>query len=299
MTNEEMTDLDFFINIATSKSLTSASVALNIPLPTVSRRLGKIEKLYNKRLINRSARQFQLTEAGSLLLEKARYISVYLMQVKEEVSQNTESLTGKFRIGTLNYFGRHSLSSIVAKFTELHPKLEIELILSDSKMDLVEHELDILFQLEQPNISIYSYEVVFQTRRIFCASPLYFENRGYPEHPLDLLNHRCICLIRNRHIYQDWRYTVNKESFEIKVNPYLKSNNSEITHQWILDGFGVGYRLFHEVEEDLRNSKLIEIFKKYHTSPLAFYLIYPKVKKRKITQEFIKFIKEHLSFDGE
>ena len=57
---DEMSDLDFFITLASSKSMTRASIEMDIPLPTVSRKLAKLEYFYGKRLINRSARQFDL-----------------------------------------------------------------------------------------------------------------------------------------------------------------------------------------------------------------------------------------------
>ena len=99
---DEISDLDFFITLASSKSMTRASIEMDIPLPTVSRKLAKLEYFYGKRLINRSARQFDLTEAGKLLLDRSIYISSLMKQVHEEVSQNVNSFAGKLRIGSLN-----------------------------------------------------------------------------------------------------------------------------------------------------------------------------------------------------
>lgn len=293
---DEISDLDFFITLASSKSMTRASIEMDIPLPTVSRKLAKLEYFYGKRLMNRSARQFDLTEAGKLLLDRSIYISSLMKQVHEEVSQNVNSFAGKLRIGSLNYLGRSKLGDLIAKFSVPHPNLEIELILSDSKMDLVENELDILFQLEQPNNVIYNSEVLLDTRRIFCASPKYFNKFGYPTHPLDLLNHRCICLIRNRHIYQDWKYSINDEIFEIHVHPYLKSNNAEVTHQWMIQGFGIGYRLYHEVKQELEDGILIECFKDNHSSELSLYMVYSKLKKRDVVKDFINFTKDNINY---
>ena len=293
---DEINDFDFFITLASSKSMTRASIELDIPLPTISRKLAKLEALYNRRLINRSARQFELTESGKLLLDRSVYISSLMKQVHDEVSQNQSSFSGKLRIGSLNYLGRSKLGDLIAQFNLLHPSLEIELILSDSKMDLVEDELDILFQLEQPNHVINDSEVLINTQRIFCASPQYFAKYGYPTHPLDLLSHRCICLIRNRHIYQDWKYTMNNETFEIRVHPFLKSNNAEVTHQWMLQGYGIGYRLQHEIQFELEKGTLIECFQSYHSSKLSLYMVYSKLKKRDVVRDFTTYVKENIGY---
>ncbi|WP_445116917.1 LysR family transcriptional regulator [Acinetobacter sp. WZC-1] len=293
--DNEINDLEFFITLASAKSMTRASIEMNIPLPTISRKLSKLESFYSKRLINRSARKFELTESGRLLLDRAIHVSSILKQVYDDVSQNVTSFSGKLRVGSLNYLGRTKLVNIIAKFSQLHPDLEIELILSDSKMDLIENGLDVLFQLEHPNSMIYDYDLIIDTRRIFCASPEYFEKHGFPTHVLDLLNHRCICLIRNHHIYQDWKYIVDNEAVEIRINPYLKSNNAEVTHQWMIQGLGIGYRLYHEVKNELNAGTLIECFKEYHSSALSLFMTYSKVKKRQVIQEFSQFVKENLS----
>ncbi|MFC2996428.1 LysR family transcriptional regulator [Acinetobacter sichuanensis] len=293
---DEINDFDFFITLASSKSMTRASIELDIPLPTISRKLAKLETLYDKRLINRSARQFELTESGKLLLDRSIYISSLMKQLHDEVSQNQNTFAGKLRIGSLNYLGRSKLGDLVAQFNLLHPNLEIELILSDSKMDLVEDELDILFQLEQPNHVIYDSEILLDTQRVFCASPEYFEKHGYLHHPLDLLNHRCICLIRNRHIYQDWKYTINDEIFEVRVHPFLKSNNAEVTHQWMIQGYGIGYRLYHEIKQELEKGMLIECFENYHSSQLSLYMVYSKLKKRDVLKGFISYVKENIGY---
>ncbi|WEH93683.1 substrate binding domain-containing protein (plasmid) [Acinetobacter soli] len=218
------------------------------------------------------------------------------MSLLEKMENNLQGeqdfLTGRLRIGSLNQFGKQHLAGWIAEFAKQYPHLNIELLLSDSKVDLMEQELDFSFQIEVPLEIDYCSVPLIQGKKIYCASPEYFKKFGIPDNPYSLADHHCLCLIRNRHTFSEWPFMENGKNTIVKVSPQLSSSSSEIVHQWVLAGQGIAYKLNWDIQADLSSGKIVECLTEFNPLHRNLYMVYRENNSTQLKYKyFIDFIK--------
>jgi len=271
---DNISDLFLLTQIVAAGSLTKAAVNLDSSPPAVSRRLASLEARLGVRLIERNARRFQLTEAGSVFYERAQHILAEIEAAEAEVVTHTNHLKGRLRIGAMVQLGRQRLAPDIARFSELHPGLDIDFVLSDAPKDLIEDDLDIIFQVDVPPGANFVARKMADSRLTLCASPEYLRRRGRPEKPEDLLRHDCLCLRRGGHVLKRWRFVDSGQPVEVGVNPRLVCNSGELLYNWAVQGYGIAQKFQWDIQKDLDAGILEECLPGYTDAPVTLYAVY-------------------------
>ncbi|MFA5597485.1 MAG: LysR family transcriptional regulator [Pusillimonas sp.] len=287
---DSLNDLQLFTAIVNAGAITRAAGALNSSPPAVSRRLAALEKRLGVRLIERHARRFKLTEAGQNFHDRALRILADLEDAEAEASSHAHHLKGRLRIGAMFQNGRHSLAPEIARFALRYPDLQVELVMSDDPLDVVEDDLDILFQPDLPVQDTVVAQRIVDSRLIICASPDYLKRKGHPRTAADLLKHDCLCLSYGRTIYRNWRLTENGQQKEIEVHPRLVCNNGETLYDWVLAGYGIGVQFEWNARKDLEAGRLIMCFDSHWS--VSWYAVYPH---RRVQPAKIKALLDYLA----
>jgi DNA-binding transcriptional LysR family regulator len=272
---DEISDLRLFVRMVAAGSLSETARRLNSSLPAMSRRLSAMEHRLGARLIDRSTRRFALTEEGALLHERAGFILAELDQVEAEVGARTLAPRGRLRVAAPIEIGRRRIAPLVGAFTRRYPEVTVELVLDDSRTDVVGDDLDLALHIDQPVDGDVITRLVLPSRRVVCASPDYIAGRGRPETPADLLRHDCIRLVRGHQVYDRWTFVESGKPCEVRVGGTLSTSSSELLHDWILAGHGVGLKALWDIEDDLAEGRLVELLAAYTDNPLNLYVIYP------------------------
>src|ERR1700722_9860022 len=147
---DEISDLRLFARIVAAGSLSEAARRTFSSLPAVSRRLAAWEARLGVRLIDRGPRRFTLTDEGSLLHERAVAILRDLDEAEAAASAHAKQPRGHLRVGTHLELGRRRIAPLIGEFTARYPGITVELVLSDSRLQLVESEIDVGLQLDPP-----------------------------------------------------------------------------------------------------------------------------------------------------
>jgi len=98
---------------------------------------------------------------------------------------------------------------------------------------------------------------------------------NYFEDKEDLLAHACICLVRGRHVFDNWTFVGDKTPLDVQVRGALLTNNAEVLHGWILDGHGIGLKALWDIEDDLEAGRLVEVLAPFAHDTINLYLNYP------------------------
>jgi DNA-binding transcriptional LysR family regulator len=273
---DEISDLRLFIRMVAAGSLSETARRLNSSLPAMSRRLAMMEARLGVRLIERSSRRFVLTEEGGLFYERGVKLIEDLDEAEAEVSAKVKTPYGHLRVGAPLQLGRRRLAPLVGQFVERHPAISVELMLSDSWLDVVGDELDIGIHVNEPTDGSVVARSLLASRRVACASPEYVARRGMPDRPDDLLNHDCICLVRGRYVFNRWLFRQDGRQRETQVRGQLSSNSAEVTHGWALAGRGIALKALWDIEEDLSEGRLVEILAPYACDEINLYIAYAK-----------------------
>jgi DNA-binding transcriptional LysR family regulator len=173
-------------------SLSAASRMLNMPLPTVSRRVADLEARLGAQLLVRTSRKLILTEAGEAFVGVARRLLDELSDAERAASGEYRSPRGELLVTAPVMFGKLHVAPIVHAFLTAYPEVTVRLVLSDQVIDLIEAHVDVAVRIGRlPDSDLIARQVGYVCW-IKCASPDYLAQFGEPATPDALIDHRCI-----------------------------------------------------------------------------------------------------------
>jgi DNA-binding transcriptional LysR family regulator len=272
---DEISDLRLFVRMVAAGSLSETARRLNSSLPAMSRRLVAMEARLGVRLIDRGTRHFVLTEEGSVLYARGIGILADLDAAEAEIAANVSAPQGHIRVGAPLEIGRRRFAPLIAEFSKQYPQVSIELVLNDSQTDVAGDDLDVGLLTDQPTDGNVISRKLLSSRRVACAAPEYIAQHGVPEKPEDLLRHDCIRLVRGRHVYDRWTFMENNKPREVQVHGTLQTNNSEVMHGWALMGRGVVLKALWDIEDELKDGRLVEVLAPFAHNVINLYAVYP------------------------
>jgi DNA-binding transcriptional LysR family regulator len=124
--------LETFVMVAKHKSFSRAAKALSLTQPAVSKHIAMLETHYGTKLVNRTSRRVELTDAGIVLYHFAGRIIAITQRAKEEISSFAEDVKGRLAIGASTIPGHYVLPRMISKFKELYPLVDVSLEVSNT-----------------------------------------------------------------------------------------------------------------------------------------------------------------------
>jgi len=254
-------DLRFFTVVATSPSLAAAARTLDVTPSAITQRLQQIERRLDLRLVNRTARQLQLTDEGQLLVESAQRIIEDVEQLEAELAARRGVVAGQLRVLAPLGFGRRYVAPVAARFRQMHPSVSLTLHLSDKPARDSDKPWDILIHIGEIHDSSLIAQRVAPNERMLCAAPGYLAKRGHPRTPQDLASHDCIALRENEEDVTLLRFTHirGERTATVRIKPVISSNDGDVVRSWGLAGLGVIVRSEWDVADNIRAGDLIRI----------------------------------------
>lgn len=288
-------DINVFTIIAKHQSLSKAARELGISTPVVTRRLARLEKTLNTRLLNRTTRSVSLTEAGDLFYGEVHNILQALEASKECVKSLTSKVSGTLKVALPNAFSQCFISKGLSKFLAEYPNLKIQ-VQSGAGNNLLHHlneGFDLVIHCGNLPNSSYHYKKLGTMKKIICASPKYLEKHGTPKNLDDLYKHNCLGIGNN--FTHTWQVMSNGEKTEIYVNGNIGVNDAIDVRNLAVHDAGIAYLPCFLIREQLKNGQLISILAESHSDSNAIYAVYPTDKfLGKKTQLFLNFMTDLL-----
>lgn len=267
---DRLDELTSFLAIYEAGSLISASRRLRRSPPAVTRALGALEDRIGLRLFERTTRQLAPTEAGRLLVERARA----LLEDYERalVGASHAPVRGVLRITAPVQFGRRHVAPIVSALLNDYPDLRIELSLNDRNLDLIEEGIDVAVRIGNLPDSNLIARQVGSVRRVAVASPRYIAARGTPRVPADLAKHDTIFGMA-RSSAREWRFGRKRRGAVVRLSPRLLVDDVEAQVQAAKAGRGVARMLSYQVAEELAAGTLVCLLREFEPEPLPVQLV--------------------------
>jgi DNA-binding transcriptional LysR family regulator len=190
----ELGDLHAFVAVARSAGFREAARAESTSASRLSEAVRRLETQLGVRLLHRTTRSVVPTEAGARLLDRLSPALAEVESALDVVNGFRDRPAGTLRLNVSVSATRLVLPAIVPGFLEAYPDIRLELVVEESFVDVLDAGCDAGIRyderLEQDMIAvpIGPREQRFAT----AAAPAYLGRYGRPEHPRDLLAHRCI-----------------------------------------------------------------------------------------------------------
>ena len=129
----ELTQLATLVAVVETGSFSRAAERLHTTQPAVSKRVAALEDELGVRLLDRSGRGTLATEAGAVLLERARRVLGEIEGAREAVRALSGEVSGPLRLATSHHVGIHRLPPVLKAFAQAYPEVELDLVFLDSE----------------------------------------------------------------------------------------------------------------------------------------------------------------------
>lgn len=189
--------LRVFHAVARVGSLTHAGETLHLSQSAVSRQIRALEEEVGAPLFHRHPRGLILTQEGEHLFEATNAISREVTAASARIRDARDELGGDLRVTTTVGFGTLWLTPRLNRFLERAPNLNVDLILSESVLDLPMREADVAVRMREPNQADVVRRPLMDVAIRLYASADYLAQVGAPTSPDQLADHRLICYSPN------------------------------------------------------------------------------------------------------
>ena len=286
-------DYLLFARAVEAGSLSAAGRLLNISPAMMSKRLSRLEARLGVRLIHRTTRRLALTEEGASLHRDLVAILDAIQQAEQRVTNRHRTASGPLRISAPTSFGRLHVAPHVARFLDLHPRVDLELNLSDAYEDLLAERIDIAIRITSDIPAHLEGHPLAANRRILCASPAYLAAHGAPGKIADLAHHRLLAADGQL----PWRLVNGRARKLVDGQSHVRTNSSEIVRELALTGVGIALRSLWDVGDLIAQGSLVRVLDSWEgPADLAVHAVHPRAAGRPAAVDaFIAFLRESFS----
>jgi DNA-binding transcriptional LysR family regulator len=267
--------MQVLLAVVDAGSLSAGSRKLRAPLPSVSRKVAELERHLGTRLLIRTSRNIQLTDAGRDYVEAARQIVAQVGEAESRAAGEYETPRGELRITVTTAFGHMIALPLAYEFLREHCEIKLNVFSTNRTVDLTEEHLDLGIRIGPLADSSMVAVKVGVIRVVTCASPEYLESRGTPLTPEDLAGHETIQFgMLNSAL--GWTFPDGRE---IRLKPSdVRVHVTEVTAacEAAKKGLGIARVPNFMVPKDLKSGALIEVLAEYAPEPFPVHIVYMK-----------------------
>ncbi|MFJ0376624.1 LysR family transcriptional regulator [Bordetella bronchiseptica] len=238
---DRLADLKMLAVLADTRSFTAAAQRLGVSKSLISLRMKALEQELGVSLLLRTTRSVRPTEAGALLVERARPALDTLEDSLGEVRNLARAPRGRLRLIAPVALGRQHLGIWLARLGQHFPDIALEVYLSDRFVNLRQEGYDFALRHADQVSDAYVSKRLCATRAHLVASPAYLARHGRPAHPSELARHRCL-LYRGDERSPQWSFAPRQgrgAAVHVKPVDCLSVNNSELLRESAAHGLGI------------------------------------------------------------
>jgi DNA-binding transcriptional LysR family regulator len=270
---DDITELRTFVRIVGTGSLSAAGREMGLALSVVSKRLATLERRTEARLIARSTRRLALTEEGQELYERAQRILAEVDEAEAALTHGRVEPQGVLRVSAPMALGRAHVSPVCRDLARAHPKVSIDLVLTDRLVEMIDEGMDVVVRIGAPIDSGLVMRKLVDNHRVVVGTPDYLELHGIPLTPADLVEHECLHF---RGVGSHWRLVGPRgEAVEIRAASRLRCDSGEVAHDWALAGCGLIMKSWVDVEPDVRIGRLVRVLPGWRSDPAPVCALFP------------------------
>lgn len=290
---ELLNDMALFVEVVKAKGFRHAADAVGMPNSTVSRRIGALEKAIGLRLLHRTTRKIELTEAGQIYFERCKRIVDEARLAHEQLGEMLAQPSGVLRASLPVDFANIYLAPLIAEFARRYPGITFDFDLTPRLVDLVSEPFDVAIRMGKPPDSNLIARQLANLPCYLYASPRYLEQSGEPGHPTDLAHHECLGFRTTK--ANAWTLHSADQSVEVAVGGRFQANSIGLIRRLASLDLGIAVLPEEIVAEDVAQGRLRRILPDWAGPPTPVYAMTETRLLPAKTQRFIEFLRERLS----
>ncbi|MFJ4144393.1 LysR family transcriptional regulator [Pseudomonas sp. NPDC089734] len=261
--------INSYIRVVETGSIAAAARALGMSAAAVSQSITRLEGHLGVRLLSRTTRRMALTESGTRYYEKVRHIPRDIDLASQAACIATDP-QGPLCVATTAAFGRHVLAPLMPAFKTAYPRIDVELISTDRRVDHRLEGIDVSIRIEAQLHDGLIARRIASRPFVFCASPDYLERAGVPTTIEDLKQHACLVFrYPTDGRFLPWNFIVDGKRIEAKVNPGFICDDIDMLAQIAVNGGGVARLASFIAQPFIDSGRLLPLFGPDNRSPAS------------------------------
>lgn len=293
---ELLNDMALFVEVVKARGFRHAAEVVGLPNSTVSRRVSNLEKAIGLRLLHRTTRKIELTEAGKIYFERCKRIVDEAKLAHEQLGEILAQPTGILRASLPVDFATIYLAPLIAEFARMYPGISFDFDLTPRFVDLVSEPFDVAIRMgSQPDSNLIARQLANLPGYLF-ASPKYLERKGEPSVPADLTRHECLGFRSMK--TNGWTLHRANESVQVAVSGKFHLNSVGLIRRLATLDIGIVVLPEEIVADDVAKGRMRRILTDWEGPPTPVYAMTETRLLPAKTQRFIEFLREHLGTDA-
>ena len=274
---DKFQEMRALVAVVDTGSFVRAADALGLSKTAVSRLVAELEARLGTRLLHRTTRKLSLTQEGEVFHERCRRLLDDVAEAEAELVAHSGEAIGQLRINVPVTFGLLHLAPLWPAFMAMHPRVVLDVTLSDRLVDLVDEGYDLAVRIARLQASSLVSRQLASTRLILCASPQYLHRHGVPQHPADLAQHAVISytLLTTG---EQWEFEGPQGPVGVKIVARMRTNSGDTCCAAALQHQGIVLQPSFLVGAHLASGALVEVLPQYRSIELGVYAVYPTRK---------------------
>lgn len=286
-----------FVEVARTKSFRRAADALDMPNSTVSRHIAELEKTIGLRLLHRSTRKVELTEAGEVYFKRCQSIVEEAQIAHESLLDLAERPTGTLRVSMPVDLATGRLAAILAEFALAYPLIAFEFDLTPRRIDLLTEGYDLAIRIGPPPAapSMLVARRIAALPRYLYAAPAYLKHAPALAQPQDLGAHvLCIAQGANRQREVTHTFYRGDETVQVPMTMRYVMNSVGLSRSLAAEGVGIAAMDDALARDHVASGQLVRVLPEWCLSPVEVHAITDTRMLPARTRLFIDFVKARL-----
>jgi DNA-binding transcriptional LysR family regulator len=292
----DLNDLTYFAAVVSNGGISAASRALHTPKSRVSRRVAALEAQLGVRLVERSTRHFKVTEVGQDVYRHARAALSEADAIDEAILRLRSEPQGMVKVSCPAGVDR-VLAAALPGFLRLYPKIRVQVIVSNQRVDLIEDGVDVAIRGKEKLDDDLDFPIrtIGSARSVLVASPGFVARNGAPQAPRDIPRFPTISHTNAMNPELWSLVSTTGEEVEIAHEPRL-SASYPVIQQAAIEGVGLALLPDLALSESTKDGRLVRILPGWASPERRLHMVF--TSRRGIlpsVRAFIDFAAEALN----
>lgn len=266
-----------FVAVAQLLSFSRAATAMGVSPSALSQLVRGLEERLGTRLLNRTTRSVSLTEAGAALLARTGPALAELGEAMQQARAGRDRIAGRVRVHASRMAGERHVQPILADFVRDYPDVVLDVSLDDGVVDMVAEGFDVAIRIgELVERDMVAVALGDEMRQLAVATPDYVAAHGAPEHPRELVRHRCIRWrwpgTATPYLWEFW----DRSWFQVAVDGPLILDDKQACIDAALQGIGIAFVIEPKVRAHIEAGRLVPLLERWSAPFPGYYLCYPQ-----------------------
>lgn len=286
-----------FVEVAKRKSFRAAAEALDMSNSTLSRNIAELEKAIGLRLLHRSTRKVELTEAGEAYFKRCQGIVEEALSAHEALLDWSEKPAGILRVSMTSSFGMGYLAPVLGEFADMYPDIKMEFDISSRTVDLQSEPFDLAIRMGQAPTAPSTLVVrrIVNMPRFLYASPEYLRRMPPLEHACDLVRHTLCGRSFASRLPDLWRTLYRDgEAVEVAAQARYATNSAALSMSFAANGLCVSALDPLLARQEVQAGRLQRVLPDWQMEPILVHALTETRHLPARTRLFIDFLRQRL-----